>query len=304
MFIKAIHQYIVKVEFFSQYFIFKVSNILFWNKCPLKPTSFIGSEPNAIAALDISLNLCKSVSDTYSQVNTLKTDILDRDGKIRTLEGKVEELKGVVQQKENLATNLESEMKVMKNAQQEKDMGSAGAQSKIELELKEKLFKAKGEAAKKIGELESKVLDGEIALQDYKTRTETAEKQYNDIKTRTEEMMEKFDSLNGQNETFQEMIQMKVSQIEELQEFYDRNINMVINMEGLTKLFEQEPLFKCFNLVREVGEMNIDDLKNALGIPSVTTNKYVQLFIKADLFGFADNGKITLKHILPRVFEH
>ena len=68
------------------------------------------------------------------------------------------------------------------------------------------------------------------------------------------------------------------------------------NINGLVLLFEQEPLFRTFNIVGQVGEVNINDLKNALGVPSVTTNKYVQQFIEADLFEMNENGKVSLKY--------
>jgi hypothetical protein len=49
-----------------------------------------------------------------------------------------------------------------------------------------------------------------------------------------------------------------------------------------------------------VGEISIEDLKAALGVPSVTTNKYVQQFISVDIFQINENGKISLKHHLPK----
>jgi len=67
-------------------------------------------------------------------------------------------------------------------------------------------------------------------------------------------------------------------------------------MAGLVQLFEEEPLFRCYLLVRDIGTMTIDELRKAVGVPSVTIQKYVKKFVAVDLFEEDATGKITLKH--------
>ena len=74
---------------------------------------------------------------------------------------------------------------------------------------------------------------------------------------------------------------------EDLQDFKDNNTDAVLNLKNLMKLFETEPFFKMFNIVGAVGEVSVEDIKNALALPSVTLQKYIQQFVKAGVFQIA-----------------
>ena len=116
------------------------------------------------------------------------------------------------------------------------------------------------------------------------------------LKTQMEDLMAKYDQLVADHKQLTEDFRALQADRDDLAQFKAINTNVVTNINGLVLLFEQEPLFRTFNIVGQVGEVNIDDLKNALGVPSVTTNKYVQQFIEADLFEMNENGKVSLKY--------
>jgi Ca2+-dependent lipid-binding protein len=163
------------------------------------------------------------------------------------------------------------------------------------LEEKDQLIQSlKAQISTQVTGLETDLMEKKYQIQDMQTRTETAEKKAQDITARYEATMEKLSKLQEEFNTLQDRISHQDEENAELISFKSKNANIVKNMEGLTQLFEEEPLFKAFNLVRDVGSMDINVLKSALGVPSVTANKYIQKFIKVGLFE-EDGTKISLK---------
>jgi chromosome segregation ATPase len=237
-----------------------------------------------------------NVQDTFQTITLLKTELAEKQAKISMLSGEVESKNSEIAQKDQFCKDMESKMVSIQNEVQTTRLSSDGMRTKIEGELKEEIFKAKGDFGKQRNDLETKILDLEMALKDATQKAESAEKQLNEMRERWDEVQAKRDELFTENQEKDDILKQKDAQIADLQDFKNKNENTAINMKGLVQLFETEPLFKCFNLVNNIGEMNIEDLKSALGVPSVTTNKYVQQFIKVDVFEISENGKITLKY--------
>ena len=139
-----------------------------------------------------------------------------------------------------------------------------------------------------------------MEIKDAKENEEQATKQYNEIKSRMDELMAKIDQVKVEKNQAEEKIAELESKVQDLSEFKRVNENVATVFHALTELFKKEPLFKTFNLVRDVGEMNIEDLKNALGVPSVTTKKYIRDFVDVGVFTInEETGKVTLVHKLP-----
>ena len=80
----------------------------------------------------------------------------------------------------------------------------------------------------------------------------------------------------------------------EVNDLSDKFLDIATYFQRMTPLFEEEPLFKSFLIVREVGAISLSDLKNALGIPTITLQKYVQKFVDNNIFKYNDAGDISL----------
>ena len=239
--------------------------------------------------------------DSYSQISQLKTDIVDKDSKLITLENDIKNKDLIISQDKQMISDLSNQISALKNEIQERDIGAVDIKTKIEGDLKEQFFVEKSELSNKVANLESALLDKDLAMKDAVNNAENATKQRNDMQAKISEIVAQKDALLLQINSFDEKMQESDAKQGELTSFYNENVNIAKNFDGLTGLFEHEPLFKCFNLVRGVGEINIDDIKNALGVPSITTNKYIQLFVDAGLFVLTEDGKIKLIYTLPKL---
>ncbi len=175
-------------------------------------------------------------------------------------------------------------------------MSTDEARVKIKAELQDDVLKNQTELLDKIRNLESQVLDKDIESKEAKQKVENSLKQLQDIKQKLDSHVEKYNQLQKDYSDTKEELDNRDEFYAEIKKFKDDNFDVAKNFTRLMTLFEHEPMFKAFLLVHDVGEMNVEDLKNSLGRPSVTTKKYVDQFIKADLFIMTESGKVKLKY--------
>jgi chromosome segregation ATPase len=180
-----------------------------------------------------------------------------------------------------------------------KELSIQEQRAKIESQLRDELFSQKGDYTKRIAALESEKMQTDITIKEYRHKAEDAEKKADEIKAKMEELMAKYDGLMVEHQKCGDIIKQKDGSISDLSDFKSKNLNVALNLKGLQKLFETEPQFKAFNIVAKVGEVSVDEIRTALGVPSVTTNKFVQAMVNAGVFEISPNGKITLKNKLP-----
>ncbi len=175
-------------------------------------------------------------------------------------------------------------------------MSTDEARVKIKAELQDNALKNQTEFLDKIRILESQLLDKDIESKEAKQKVENSLKQSQDIKQKLDSHVEKYNQLQKDYSDIKEELDNRDEFYTEIKKFKEDNFDVAKNFTRLMTLFEHDPMFKAFLLVNDVGEMNVDDLKNSLGVPSITTKKYVDQFIKADLFMMTESGKITLKY--------
>ena len=183
-----------------------------------------------------------------------------------------------------------------KSLLQEKEHALQNSKIHVEAEIREELFAQKSALIKEKSQLETKLLEKEMIFKESLNKAEVAEKKAQDISAMYQDVSAKYSAIQKQLVKVQEETTTKSTVYGDLKEFKNRNEGIVRNMDGLVKLFEEEPLFRCYLLIRDIGVMTVDELKKAIGVPSVTIKKYVAKFIAVDLFVEDENGKITLKH--------
>jgi len=192
--------------------------------------------------------------------------------------------------------NYQKKLTDLQEELREKSMTSDEARVKIKAELQDDVLKNQTEFLDKIRNLESQVLDKDIESKEAKQNLENSLKQLQDIKQKLDSQVEKFNKLQKDSSELKNDLDNRDEFYAEIKKFKEDNFDIAKNFTRLMTLFEHDPMFKAFLLVNDVGEMNVEDLKNSLGVPSITTKKYVDQFIKADLFILTDNGKVTLKY--------
>ncbi|QEE17262.1 hypothetical protein DSAG12_03094 [Promethearchaeum syntrophicum] len=262
--------------------------------------------------------LSKNLETYITQVGEIKAKLAEQEGLLMLKEKDIHELKTNLSNKQMNFDNMEEEfakkvqerlkefMEIEDNYQKkitemqeelrEKSMTSDEARVKIKAELQEDALKNQTEFMDKIRKLESQVMDKEIESKEAKQKLENSLNQVQDIKLKLDTQVEKYNQLQKEYSVIKDEMDTRDEFYADLKEFKEQNLGVSSNFSRLMTLFEHEPLFKAFLLVNDVGEMNVEDLKNSLGVPSITTKKYVDQFIKADLFVLTDSGKLSLKY--------
>lgn len=262
--------------------------------------------------------LSKNLETYITQVGELKAKMAEQEGLLMLKDKDLHELKTNLNNKQENFDKMEVEfakkvqerlkefMEIEDNYQKkladiqeelrEKSMSSDEARVKIKAELQDDTIKNQTEFLDKIRKLESQVLDKDIESKEAKQKVENSLKQLQDVKQKLDSHVEKYNKLQKDYSEIEDKIAKSDEFYAELIKFKKDNFDIAKNFTRLMTLFEHDPMFKAFLLVNDVGEMNVEDLKNSLGVPSVTTKKYVEQFIKADLFEMADSGKVTLKY--------
>ncbi len=165
---------------------------------------------------------------------------------------------------------------------------------RAESDLKEQIFVERDETFKKIKDLEAKLLEKELASKEKLSFAEQSIKSYEDMKKKYEDLIEKYDEFSAADKKNKEEISELKKQMEDLSNFKGANENIIIIFNKLRSLMDTDPMFRIFGLVRDVGEINISDLKNAIGIPTVTMQKYIQKYEKFGILKVNDLGKVSL----------
>ncbi len=235
-------------------------------------------------------------SETFNQITSLKSIIAEKENEIMSLTGTIRE-------KEIDITNLKKQIESLtqKYEESQSKLGEITLKynedkSVMERKLREEYVKQRADMNEKLQEMEKENLDLRMKLTDMEHSCSGAVKQASDVKAKMDEFLVKFNALSEENKQLKEKMAVLEKNRDELFEFKLQNESSIVNLQKLQFLFEKEPFFKIFNIVQKVGEVGIDEIKNALGIPSVTVQKYIQEFIKIELFELTQSGKVTLKN--------
>jgi len=219
---------------------------------------------------------------------------------------------------QNKITELEAFSKVL----QDRLEGEQGGTSTSEInELKIKHLEDKGKLKEQIAKLESQILDRQLDFKE-KLATEQSEEriklkaeiskleaqllnqklEFQENITEAKDMKERYDGLvnklEGTNKKYVEAhdkVKSLEASMEDLRNFKKENINKITYLDKLQPLMEEDPIFKGFFIIQQVGSISLDDLKAAIGAPTVTVKKDVQRLQDMGLIEMNDVGKITTK---------
>ncbi|MHA1610705.1 MAG: hypothetical protein ACTSYU_01520 [Promethearchaeota archaeon] len=254
------------------------------------------------------------MKDIRSQSTSTKDDYvariakmeLDYRDKLKQSQDEIRELQSKVHQLEMDNSKFTSEIaeiddikenydKIIASLREETQEGKKRNEERV-LQLKDEHFKEKSENIAKIDSLESEIMEFKLKIQESDKTTTLAEKRLKELQSKQEDLVERYENLVKVKDDLEAKYKEFRDGNQDLIDFKEENVDKVENFDGLLKLFEEEPLFKTFLLVRDVGEMSLELLKGALGVPTVTTKKYVDQFVKVGLFEHLENGKVKLNH--------
>jgi chromosome segregation ATPase len=241
-------------------------------------------------------DISKGVQDSFSQISALKTELMERDSKIAKLEKKIEEENANIAPLKQFNESLKKEVDSLRGQIMKIEL--AKEESKIELEkkIREEVLSSQTEYKKKIPELQNQIMNLELKVKEANNAEKASKMRLDDYRSKYDDLAIKYETVMAEKLHFDDKLKVQSTLNAELQSFYIANKNIALNMERLVKMFETEALFKTFNIVKTVGEVTLEELKGALGVPTVTVQKFIQIYQKYDLFAVNEQGRISLKY--------
>jgi len=157
-----------------------------------------------------------------------------------------------------------------------------------------------------ISKLDSILLEKKLHSTERDSEAKDAISRMKNMKAKYEELINKVGVLGDKNRAANDEIELLKSKnkeeienltkkIKEIQEFQRDNIDKIHHFNKLKPLMEKEILFKAFLIVQEVGAISLEDLRNALGSPSLLVKKLIQQLEGVELIETNEQGKIVIK---------
>jgi chromosome segregation ATPase len=213
--------------------------------------------------------------DTMGQLKTelaqKKSEILIRNETLKTFQNKIKELESFSQA---LQQRLETEQ---------------GGEFKNQInELKIKHSEERQQLRAEISKFESQLLDQKLEFQEKITEAK-------DMSERYEGLVKKLEELNEKNKEANEKIKSLNANMSDLRNFKKENITKITYLDKLKPLMEEDPLYRGFFIIQQVGSIALEDLKSAIGAPIVTVRKDIKRLQDIGLVEMNDVGKIAAK---------
>lgn len=238
--------------------------------------------------------------DSHQQIAGLREIIDERDLQISDLENRVSALEAELKREKHTSDKLREDLNNSKSKIHELQLSKDEIRAKIENEMREELFSQKTQLSDKVRGLEAELMERKLSQQEAVHDKENAMKQMQKYQEMYQTIEQKQQDVVSELDKAKERIDNFESEMAEYKAFKEENENTVVNMQGLMKLFEEEPLFKIFLLLKDIGTMKVDFLQKSLGIPTMTTQKYVEKFVNVGLVEKEEDGSLHLKHPLKK----
>lgn len=254
----------------------------------------------------------KKFESTFSQIGQTKVELAEKNASISIKENEIQNLNIKIIELQKINEENMKETSRLNEQIRSKELEMLDSKMRAESELKEQIFAERDEAFKKIKELESKILEKELTSKEKLSFADQSIKSYEDMKKKYEDLIEKYDKfIETDNKNKEEILELKKQieelnnikeeeiselkkQIEELNNSKGANEKTITIFNKIRNLMDTEPMFRIFGLIWDVGEINISDLKNAIGIPTITMKKYIQTYEKFGILKINDLGKVSI----------
>ncbi len=146
-----------------------------------------------------------------------------------------------------------------------------------------------------ISKMESILFDSKLISTEKTSEASDLASRFQEIKDKYSELINKVKELEKTKKVANDDTKRLTTIIDNLSNFKQENLAKINAFNKLTILMEQDPLFKAYLIVQDVGSISIEDLRNALGSPIVTVKKHIQKLQEIDLVEVNEAGKVSLK---------
>jgi len=185
--------------------------------------------------------------------------------------------------------NKYSEAEVISKSLLQRLEESEGGVSKKEFEeLKIQHSEERKAIKSEIAKMEAKLLDQKLEYDEKLSEAKDMSERYTDLVGKVNELTDKNNEAN-------EKVKSLNAKMEDLRLFKENNISKITYFDKLKPLMEEDPLFRAFFIAKEVGHISLEDLKAAVGSPTVIVKKDVQKLQDIGLVEIDDAGKFRVK---------
>ncbi len=225
-----------------------------------------------------------SMGDLRAELTTKRSELQLKDNEIQALKIQIGELEKVIEQEKKVEGRLQDEVR-------QRDLLLIEEKGKLETELKQQIFAERDDAFNKIKDLETQLLE-----KDLHTREELADARrkslaYDELKNKYESLIRKFDKAQKELDEATQNYENLMFNQSSVEEFKKKAEPILKNFDVLRKFMEREPIFKIFFIVLDIGNMTVENLSKAVGIPLVTCKKHVDEFVKANIMMIDEETK-------------
>jgi len=240
--------------------------------------------------------------DTIGKVKTelaeKKSEIIVKDETIKTLASKVAQAEaGSRKLQEARAESMDEQSgvyqeKLAKYLKQIEELNEKHMNEKFK--IKEEHLMEIQEMREEMSKLDFILLDSKLESTEKGSTAKDMAARFEQIRQKQESLIKNVEVLGDEKRVLNEDINRLQKIIDSLSDWKTLNKDKVTYFDKLSILMEQDPLFKAFLIVMEVGAIAIEDLQKALGSPIVIVKKNIQKLQEIDLIDIDDVGKIVL----------
>ncbi len=231
-------------------------------------------------------------TDALEQVGELKAKLAEKEGQLKAKLAEKESELLVKEERVQLLENRVKESRAFDDKYKEeytKEIDTIRTEYRNELEnLTKKHAEEKQELQTKLTKLETLLLESEFMSGEKGIEEVNFEDKFNEIYTKQKDLISKIEQV--QKEKSEALNQVK--SLEEKLKEYQEHISSIQEYEKLKPLMEQEGIFKAYFIIKDVGHISLDDLRNAVGSPIVLVRKMVDQLTKLGLIE-EEEGKIS-----------
>ena len=211
-------------------------------------------------------------------IGDLKAELAEKNTEIKLKNETLKTFSNRVKEAESEADTLKIQLEDFK-----------GGVSKKEIEdLKIKHSEERQKLKQEISKLETQLLDQNIEFKEKIAEAKDMAEKYEDMRKTLNELSDK------NNEAKEKIKSLEQSQVD-LKKFKDENYEKIFFLDNLKPIMEEDPIFKSFFIIQDVGSISLEDLKAAVGAPIVTVKRDVEKLQKAGVVEMSADDKITAK---------
>jgi DNA repair exonuclease SbcCD ATPase subunit len=224
------------------------------------------------------------MGDLRAELTTKRSELKLKDNELQSLKSKIKELEKVLDQEKQVEGRLQDEVR-------QKDLLLIEEKGKLEAELKQQIFSERDEAFTKIKDLETQLLEKDLNYKEELTDARRKSHAYDELKEKYENLIRKFDKLSTELDESRKNYEELMFNQSSVEEFKKKSEPILKNFDKLRNFMEREPIFKIFFIVLDIGNMTVENLAKAVGVPLVTCKKHVDEYVKAGIMAIDEDTK-------------